>query len=800
MSKKVYLILAFVSISAIAMGQKCDYTFKGIVKDFHDGTPIIGATLQVEGSKKHTITDSKGNFVLKNLCNTSFLVVVSHVSCDTKRITIDLTKESYKEIRLEHHIEELNEVTLKAEGNKKTKTAQESVLKTKVLEKYSSLSLGDAIKEIPGISSINTGNSIVKPVINGLHSSRVLVMVNNVRLQDQEWGIEHAPNVDINAAGNISLIKGANALEYGGDAIGGVIILTPSKVYRRDSIFGKTIVHGNSNGRGYGLNTSLTRSFANGWYASGQASYKRSGDYKAPDYYLTNTGNQSRGFHIHAGRKKLEHGFSFYYSYLKNEIAILRSSHIGNVEDLVNAINAQQPIVINNFSYTINAPKQEVTHQIFKTNFYKRFKDLGKFEIQYDYQNNRRFEFDIRVGNDRDVPAVDLELTTHTLKSTLKLDAYEYSSYKVGVLLNYQNNFANPDTGVKRLIPDYDKFDVGLFSVGNFEVNDKINLEAGIRYDWNQINAKKFYQTSRWIERGYNVDFQNLVIQDLGTQLLVNPVFNYHNISASIGGNYMYNDRSKFIFNYGLSNRAPNSSELFSDGLHHSAARIELGDLRIGKETSNRVSATYSYSTQKTSIHIESFYNHIKDFIYLQPTGVETTIRGAFPVWEYKQTNASLFGIDTDFKYAHNQYWSFQNKSSFIKGKDLTNDRSLIDIPAFKTVNVLRYTNKAWSGFEAELESQWTLRQNEFPDNNFSAFIPTTNSTVLVDISTPPPAYHVLNFRTNFDWKVTKGYTVNVGFTINNMLNISYREYLNRLRYFADELGRNFMIQLKFNY
>lgn len=800
MSKKIYLTLALISVSVLAFGQKCNYTFKGIVKDFHDGTPIIGAALQIENSKKYTSTDSEGNFVFKDLCSSSFVIIVSHVACDTKRVSIDLKQNAFKEIRLEHHIEELNEVTVKAATSKKTRTAQESVLKADVLEKYSSGSLGDAIKEIPGVSSINTGNSIVKPVINGLHSSRVLVMVNNVRLQDQEWGIEHAPNVDINAAGSLSLIKGANALEYGGDAIGGVIVLNPSRIYNRDSIFGKTILYGHDNGRGYGLSSSLTKSSSNGWYANGQASYKRSGDYKAPDYFLTNTGNQSHSFHINTGLRKFEHGFNIYYSYLKNKIAILRSSHIGNVEDLVNAINSLDPLVINDFSYDINAPKQEVTHQILKTNFYKRFKDLGRLDVQYDYQKNRRFEFDIRVGNDRDVPAVDLKLTTHTLRSTLKLDAYENSSYKFGINAGYQENFANPDTGVRRLIPDYQKTDLGIFSIGNFEVSDALSLEAGIRYDWNRIDAKKFYQTSRWTERGYDVDFANLVIQDFGTQLLVNPVFNYHNISTSIGAYYILNDESKLVFNYGLSNRAPNPSELFSDGLHHSAARIELGDLRMDKETSNRISGTYTYTGETFGFHIEGFYNRIKDFIYLEPTGVETTIRGAFPVWEYKQTNAVLFGIDSDFKYNYNQNWGFQNKSSFIKGNDLTNNRPLIDIPSFKTVNVIRYSKPEWSGLEATLESQWVFRQNEYPDNNFMAFIPRTGANVLVDISTPPPAYHILNLSANMDWKVTNSTTMNVGLTINNILDTSYREYLNRLRYFADELGRNIMLQIKFNY
>jgi iron complex outermembrane receptor protein len=64
--------------------------------------------------------------------------------------------------------------------------------------------------EIAGVSSLKTGSSVVKPVINGLFGSRVPVINNNVRLEDQEWGTEHAPNFDVNAAGKITVIKGAS--------------------------------------------------------------------------------------------------------------------------------------------------------------------------------------------------------------------------------------------------------------------------------------------------------------------------------------------------------------------------------------------------------------------------------------------------------------------------------------------------------------------------------------------------------------------------------------------------------------
>ena len=242
-----------------------------------------------------------------------------------------------------------------------------------------------------------------------------------------------------------------------------------------------------------------------------------------------------------------------------------------------------------------------------------------------------------------------------------------------------------------------------------------------------------------------------------------------------------------------MASRPPNASELFSDGLHHALARIEIGDIKFNKEIANRIASSYSYRRiQDLIILIEVFY--------IEPTGVESTNRGAFPVWEYKQVNAALFGVDWNIRYNITEKFVIQNKSSFIKGKDLSSDRALIDIPSFKTVNLIRYTNEKWANFNAEIQSEWIFRQNEFPDNNFEAFIPRTDSYVLVDISSPPPAYHLLNVRSDFDLKISKKDNVRVAFSINNLLNTSYRENLNRLRYFADEIGRNFSIQLIYNY
>ncbi|SDS44318.1 iron complex outermembrane recepter protein [Formosa sp. Hel1_31_208] len=798
--KYLLLCIAFMTVS-LSASQNCSYTFLGELSDFHDASPISGATIYIKSLDKYVVSDIDGKFKIENLCKQQIILVISHIGCETKTLSYNITGDVFESIQLEHHIEALNEVAVTTNATpKESTTAQETVLKSNTLRKYSALNLGDALKEVTGVSSINTGNSIVKPMINGMHSSRLLVLNNNVRMQDQEWGIEHAPNIDINSANQISVIKGSGTLAYGGDAIGGIIVINPVNSVLKDTLYGKTVIGGQTNGRGYNLSTTLNKSFASGWFANVQASLKQNGDFETPDYVLTNTGLKSNSVSFRAGKKQFESGFEVFYSYINNDIGILRASHIGNINDLVTAINNIQPLVIEPFSYDINSPKQEVTHHLFKASYYKRFRNFGKLNLQYDYQNNQRFEFDVRVGNDRNKPALDLTLQTHTFTANTILDANNDYKLKFGGLGRYQNNFANPDTGVRRLIPDYDRYDFGGYITTEWFFNEKTTLDAGIRYDFNRIDAKKFYQKSRWEERGYDVDFADIVIEDLGTQLLVNPVFDFHNVSISAGINYSLNDTSNLLVNYSLASRPPNPSELFSDGLHHSAARIELGDLRLGQEISNRFSGTYNYNTAAFSLSIEAFYNRIADYMFLKPFGIEQTIRGAFPVWNYEQTNASLYGLDVSANYEFSNRLILNHKSAYIKGDDLTNNTAIIDIPAFNTINEITYQNPKWNNFSASLKSEWVFEQTEFPDYNFDTFIATSNQTVVVDISTPPPAYHLLHFYSDVNFNISDKTTLNIALSITNLLDTNYRSYLNRLRYFADDLGRNMMIQLQLNY
>ena len=780
--------------------QNCTYNFSGFVMDSHDQSPLSNATILIEGTDNIVVSDSNGYFKFSGLCLGKYSVSVSHLKCKSKTFSIKLDGNIEKTFKLEHHINELNEVIILGESDKRSKTIFENKISNELINNNSSSVLGDILKNVSGVSSINSGNSIVKPVINGLHGSRVDILNNEVNIQDQQWGIEHAPSIDINSIENIYVIKGAGALQYSGSAIGGIIIAEPSKTLLKDSLYGKTLVFGVSNGKGGSIMSKLTRTYQSGWFSTIQGTFKRFGDFNAPDYVMSNTGFIDKSASFRIGLNQYNYGFEFFLSHVNNEIGILKASHASSAGDQIRAIRSETILYIDEFTYKIAPPKQKVTHNLAKLKVYKRFQDFGKVTFQYHFQNNKRLEFDIRRGINKNTASTDLRLKTHTLTLDFDSNLFEKFDFKYGIKGEFQNNFPNPETGVKRIIPDYDKYDFGTYFISNIKLNKNWLLEGGIRYDYSKIDALKYYRKTFWESRNYNNIYSNIVVNELTNQVLTNPVRNFNNFSTTIGLSKKINNFSSVLLNYSIASRAPNPSELFSEGLHHSSARIELGDLSFSAEKSHKIGLTVSHKKNNISIVINPYINSINDFIYINPTKIEQTVRGSFQVWEYMQTNAQIWGIDTDINYDFTEKFTSKNQISFLKGIDKTNSEPLINMPPLNFKNEILYKNSDFNNLIVSIQSDFTFKQNDYPNDNFEVFVPTTGKMELVDISSTPSAYHLLNLRSSVEFKKVNNIKIKVGLSINNLLNKSYKNYLNRMRNYSHDLGRSIILNLNLRY
>lgn len=800
------LYISLISLFGIGIGhaQKCQSTLSGIITDKDSGEPLISAQVKLKGEKSVSYTNFDGEYTLEKLCDQRVEIEVSEENSSSKTFTVLINGDTHQDFQLDHHHEKLEEVRVLAKSAvKKSATAQEQSISEEDIDNFSSGSLGDALKQMSGVSTLSTGKNIVKPVIQGLSSSRVPILNNGVRMEDQEWGADHAPNIDQNAAGKLTVIKGAAALQYGGDAIGGVTIMDKPDIPKKDTLYGKTILSGETNGRGGTGTTSLTKSFRSGWYMNVQGTYKKFGDNEAPDYILSNTGTNQRSFSLNAGLNQRHFGFDAYFSSFNNRLGILRASSTGSVSDLVKAINQDKPIYEHDFTYGLESPKQKVNHQLARLNTYYYFDGIGKLNLSYSYQENDRLEYDIRRGDKKFMPSVDLNLKTHAMAANMDFNTRNNYGLNVGIDGSRKSNFANPDTGVQRIIPDYKSFDFGAFAIGHYSLDQNWLLEAGLRYDYSRINAKKYYNKNRWIEQNYDEDYASILIDgDFGSQYLANPDFHYSNISATAGAKYHFNDSYELQLNYAMSNRGPNPSELFSDGLHHSSASLELGDLRLDSEHSHKVSLNFEKEGGQFTYTIAPYINYIDNFINTEPNGLEETVRGVFLRYEYQQQDVRLLGLDLDADFQFDKNFGYRGTFSTVDGRETKSGRALIDIPATNIANTITYRNHSWHKLTLSLRGEATFKKNHYPDDNFS--IKVLNDGVyedqLVDISTPPNGYFLTGFDASAVFHPYKHGAMHVRLSLDNIFNVSYRNYLNRLRYFADNTGRNISLQLKFTY
>ena len=796
------LALAFYSIFSICcfntLGQNCDNKLSIEVIDLHDGSSLVNTNIYFEEIDIGGKTDQNGIIVFENLCDGSYTLSVSHEDCETLNVKVAVKKDTYKKVYLEHHLNELQEIIVTSSNRVNSKSLFENKISKEVLDDYNSRTLGEVLQTVTGVSTLNSGSYLSKPVINGLHSSRVILINNDVRLEDQEWGIEHAPSIDINSIDKLSVIKGASALQYAGDAVGGVIIAETSNEKLVDDLYGSVTTNLQSNGRGGSVSTNFTKTKSNGWYYKFQGTLKQMGDFETADYFMTNTGFQENNISLKAGLNRIDHGFEIYYSLFSNQLGILRSSHVHTAIDIINAINNEIPSVIEEFSYDINIPRQKISHNLVKIKAFKNF-NFGKLSMRYDYQVNDRKEFDIRRGG-RTNPVLDLNLQTHALALDLQSKFDSSSNFKAGISGRYQKNFPDPATGVKRIIPDYKKYDFSFYSIYDTTFNEDWLVEAGIRYDFSHINSYKYYRTSLWELRNYNELFPEFLVEDLGTNTLTNPKFDFHNISSNLGVRYSINEGENIYLNYSISSRKPNPSELFSEGLHHSSARIEIGDLSFQSEVGNNISLTYNLSNEKSALTFNSFINYVNDFIYIIPVRTTTTLAGVFPVWEYMQSDANLYGFDVKYDKQYFDNFFIVHQFSLVKGYERSNDKPLINMPPANLKNSISYNFLDFNNLNISLESEYVFEQNEYPDTNFEIYIPTSQTYAMLDTSTPPQAYHLLNLSSSIQFGSKNGGEYKINVRVENLFNNLYKDYLNRLRYFTHDMGRNIMLSLNYNY
>ncbi len=788
-----FLIIFVLAVSALAQeigGSNCNLVLKGILLDEKTKNPLALAAIWIDTLNRGTITNDDGTFEIRGFCPGEFVIDIHYLGYKELQQTVMFTEDQPYTFFLEQESKVLDEITVL--GVQEAKPIQPKVtLSASEMMRSSGTSLGESLQALTGVTMLQTGPTISKPVIHGLHSNRILILNNGIRQEGQQWGSEHAPEIDPFIATELSVIKGAESVRYGADAIGGVVLVEPAPLPEAQGLSGELNLVGISNNGMVVLSSWIEGGSARlkglGWRLQG--TLKKAGDAQAADYRLTNTGLEELNFSAATGFHNATWGADLFYSYFSTELGILRSAHVGNYENFITSIQTQKPRYEDPFSYDINNPKQKISHQLLKASIHRQFFDVGKISLTYGGQFNNRQEFDIRRGGRSDRPALLMELGTSTLDAVLEHDAIGKLNGEIGLQGMFQKNENDVvETGTRPLVPNYKNYSGGIYIIENIAL-DRLSLEAGLRYD---------FRTLQVVRR----DRENEVKRYSG---------NFNNVSTTVGASYQFSDH--FILQTTLATawRPPNINELFSEGVHHAIGRIEegliikaepnqLGINDFDTEQALKWINTLTYETGPLSVEASVYYNYIRNFIYLRPTNTRLTIRGFFPVFQYEQTAAEFHGLDLRAKYNLTSSIFYEGKASIVRANDKKKSDELIFIPADRFTHRLEYGFKKAGAFE-DITISTTLttvskQRNAPPSLEDFYTIPEGRS---FDFAPVPDAYQLVGFDAGATVAIGKQ-TINIGFEIANLFNVAYRDYMNNFRYYADDPGRNFILRLKYNF
>ena len=748
-------------------------TLSLIVED-KAGQPLPSAVVHFVG--KHFVSDAKGRVNIPNLAKGKYPIKVNYLGfLDYEAIVTIPAVNPYKVV-MQEEVNQLSGTTLIGHVAKPV-TASVAIDKPKLQQK-SGEELAKVLTTVAGVSMIQTGATIAKPVIHGLHSNRILILNNEVRQEGQQWGADHAPEIDPAVADKITVIKGADAVRYGSDALGGVVVIAPNQLPYGDGLHGQLSPSFASNGRKSATTLKLESGLPGQlhWAWRVQGTLKRSGDIHTADYMLNNTAAAEANFSAAIGLRQEAGSAELFYSRYENESGVFYGSHIGNLDDLLARFEIGRPLTTYPFSYSIEAPKQKVVHHLLKAKAYYFLPFGGKLTAQYAFQKDIRQEFSVRRLDRTRIPALNMWLTTHLAEVFWENIDTQHWKTLVGGSFSLQDNYNQPGTGVVPVIPNFASVGYGAFAIEKYH-KDNWNAEAGLRYDYKYLSA----------------DGYDMYSQRYGGE------HDFHNITYSLGGAWQATPHTALSSNIGVAWRAPQVNELYSSGLHHGAGTYNLGEASLSPETGAKWITSLSYTHPERGIYLtaDAYVQLIKNYIYDYPTGeTRTLFSGVYPIFQYTQADALFRGVDIDASLRLAQWGAFAQRLSYglrgsvVFANELKTDRYFPFIPAPRLSQSLEWKAQPKGLFqtlEASIGHTFVAKQTRFEPSQEL-------------VATTPDAYHLFEAAIGGTIAIGEQQTLSVRLSCENLFNQLYKEYTNRFRYYAHDLGRNVYLRLNYNF
>jgi iron complex outermembrane recepter protein len=568
-------------------------------------------------------------------------------------------------------------------------------------------SLGETVAHLPGVSSTFYGPGASRPIIRGLGDDRVRILQNGIGAIDAASASpDHAVTSEPASATRIEVLRGAAALAYGGNAIGGVVNVIdqaiPTTVPDR-SLLGEAVVTGSSVDEGRAASLGLGAS-AGSLALRLELATRATQDYAIPG--LLRSADARRADPLAPGVREIAgRAPNSFTDGTQWSIGAAWSGEAGFIGAAWRRLD---------FDYGLPPSAGETEGGSIDLK-QSRFETRGEWKRQIGLFD--RFDYSAQVV-DYEHAELEEDGSVGTLFTNsgweARLEAHHggFAGRLEGAigLQALDTDFAAE--GEEAFITPTQTREVGLFTVQRYDAN-AWGLEAGARIERRDLDN----------DGGGSRDFTAT--------------------SLSIGGFARPAPGWFAGLTLARTERAPTGVELFADGPHAATGAFERGDPDLGKETALSLEGALRRETARVRFELNLYHARFEDYVALLPTGlvwledddVIVPVGAApddekrLPVFDYRARDARFTGgeISIAAELARFGDWAVKGDAAFDWVRaSFDGGGSLPRIPAASFTTGIELDSERWV---LRAEAAYTADQDRV-----AAFETGTSSSTVVNL------------------------------------------------------------------
>ena len=564
----------------------------------------------------------------------------------------------------------------------------------RTIVKTNSHSIGGNTRTVPEMLSYETGVMVQKtnhgggsPSLRGLHGNQTLMMVDGVRLNNSIF--RYGPNqylntVDAFAVDQLDVLFGSGSIQYGSDAMGGVIAAKfhEPEFVKCNQWVPKVFFRTTTGNQEYSMRSSVDRCFGQNAItagitmrqfgdvlAGGDLKYQRPSGYKEFDVDVKFVRKDKLGKWVAAHQSNNQfdvpifhrvalENYKFYnttlqartLTYLKRSL-VFSGKLFDEIELMAGRQNQHEHREFQkNNSNLLRTERDSVNTYFFTTKFYGKLHNRWQWvlgtDFYFDKVNSARMDADVALGTLKQIRGLYPNGSTQMQNS-----AFGYIT-KTG------------DRGLVRL---------------------------GGRYNYTQI-------TLQTLETG-NVQYQKgaFVADGAGSLKVTKKLHLYGNVGTGF--------------------RSPNIDDMGTLGIVD--FRFETPQYGLLPEYSFNKELGLKYKSAKSQFNVCVFHNAMSGLISRIKAGSDS-MQG-YPVYQKQNLGSSLiYGAELDWKHEFGGHWVFGGGGSLIVGDNITGNEPMRRIPPAMCNAVLRYKLNGSVSFSMNIigaRAQLRLAKGDIQDN-----------------------------------------------------------------------------------